>query len=100
MCCGCWEKYGSHAVDNPKVRAWALAHGAIDPWGPCHIVVEDDNVEDEHLDFCLKQTSPAPDALERSFLLAGLSLSLEERASVVGLVNGCWTAPNMPDWFQ
>ena len=54
----------------------------VDPYGALHIVVEDGNMEDSHLDFCRRQ----PDLLvwERVLLDELAKLSVDEREEIWG----------------
>lgn len=101
MCISCWRQHGAPTIDNPKVRAWAFAAGLVDPFGAAHIVVEDFNVEDEHLHLCAQDERVTP--LEAAWLAAGLGLSIPERASALGLFGGYWEpvpgAQPLPEWF-
>jgi len=57
MCVQCWEQeYGSASIDSEATRAAAAAIDALyeahDAGGSLHIVVDDWNLEDEHLAWC------------------------------------------------
>lgn len=101
MCCGCWEKEGSPKIDNARVRDALEAVEAVYEHscagGNLHILLDDNNIDDEHFEFLrgaireniyggsewqLEAESRCLDLMER--------LTMEERASVLGLHDGCW----------
>ena len=91
MCRGCWEEYGSPSTDTPLVRYAAETvkdlYGAHPAGGALHIVVDDYNVEDEHLQMVEDQCL---DGLEAACLTALKALSEDERASAIALHGGLW----------
>ena len=109
MCENCWDKYGHHIIDTPAIQAAAetirrlyeVAAGG----GRLHIVVDDWNLEDHHLDFCAGLIERDPDwrdpyfgdedpeqrGLEQACLQALRSLTLAERGSALALAEGFWT---------
>ena len=58
MCETCWREYGSPQIINPLIRraekliARVYEHGSVG--GNLHIVIDDWNIEDEHIKFCIK----------------------------------------------
>src|SRR5690348_1783765 len=59
MCCGCWEDEGSPRIDNERVRGVqplieaVYKHNGVG--GNLHIVLDDNNIDDGDLAFCLGQ---------------------------------------------
>jgi len=109
MCCGCWKEDGSPQIDNERVRDVQALIAAVYDYhgagGNLHIVLDDNNTEDEHLEFCQGQinkaritgedewgydSSEALDA-EQKCLDALRAMTLEERDSAMGLWDGCWS---------
>lgn len=108
MCCGCWEEMGAHKEVTNAVKLTAdIIKKNMDllEFGPCHICIEDDNIEDENLQYCWDQcdkerkvTQPweskagFDDEAIACRIVIGLlsSLSYEERVAVVGLYEGCF----------
>ncbi len=114
MCESCWAEYGKPQIDNPKVReAAAIAHAFADRdlyYGNLHIITDDWNIEDKDLDFCQGLIDFARSAgvgtsheidefghsepdivLEQQLLTAMRSMSLDERASALALIERYWT---------
>lgn len=58
MCYGCWVEYGKPAMDTPQIRAAAALIGEVYEYhgvgGYLHIVIDDWNLEDDHLEYCLQ----------------------------------------------
>ncbi len=80
MCESCWAAEGS-PTNLPK--GWeALVRTArkIDPYGEFHIVVEDFNIEDHHIESCIKDSKLE---FERAWGRKMLELSIEQRAAVL-----------------
>lgn len=98
MCYGCWEKYGSPAIDTPAVRQAAKlverVYGFSEVGGGLHVVVDDFNIEDEFLDARYdghdEYNSPGQVGAENECLGALRGLTLAERAAAIGLHRGYW----------
>lgn len=92
MCDGCYRnKYGSPKIDNEIVREASeaveelyLDHGA---GGGMHIVVDDWNLEDSHIEFCgrFMRDYPhrGPDACEIRVYELFKKMTVDERASTL-----------------
>jgi hypothetical protein len=91
MCYGCWEDEGCPAIDNDSVRKAAEAAHELDPFGAFHIVVEDWNVDDGNIEFCMKEDDATEQELAWGRLL--LSMSFDERLSALALADGFWGPP-------
>lgn len=89
MCVGCWEEEGSPSIVNERVVATAELLKRCHSYGACHIVVEDWNLEDEHIEHCLSE--PQIDADEIAAMNALQALSLEERYSAMAICEGLLT---------
>jgi len=50
------------------------------PFGACHIVVDDGNMEDDHIKFCLNQDDITPE--ERQLMTDLLGHTVEEREAI------------------
>ena len=99
MCKSCWEEYGAPQIDNPAVRECAAAISKVYEFsmagGGLHCVVDDFNIEDEHLtDEYIGRwnSSQKQESAERYCLGILKALSLDERASALGLHDGYWGA--------
>lgn len=88
MCLGCWEDEGCPRIDTPEVRALAALSKDVYPFGGFHIVVEDWNVEDSHIDYCLADESSTE--FERAWGRRLRALPYGERVSVLALADGFW----------
>lgn len=112
MCSNCYEEWDSPKIDTPVVRAAAEAAKRVYDFscvgGNLHIVLDDFNIEDEHLEFCRKEIDNAPEscratgdhedgicwcspeqlAAERYCYGLFMALTEDERASALGLLNG------------
>jgi len=111
MCRGCYEEYGEPTIDNDKVRRAADLIAKIyeapggGAGGNCHIVVDDWNLEDHNVEFCLGEVAHKlagfgdredkcdPDTLriEDEFLRLFIAMSEPERASALGLHDQYWS---------
>jgi len=118
MCCECWDEKGSPRIDNERVRAAQALIAAVYEYkasgGNLHIALDDNNLEDEHLEFCSRQIargghpedpdhcpwytksklddpdSPEQLAAERVCCDALMAMSLDERVSALAIWDGCW----------
>jgi hypothetical protein len=98
MCIQCWEEHGRPALDSPAIRAAAEAIGEVNPYGNLHIIVDDWNLEDEHLDFCRAEVdsdpydhytrNPSDRAVDSDCLRLLAALTIEERASALARHDG------------
>jgi hypothetical protein len=76
MCMGCWEEEDRPWKATDTAREWAPKFAEANHYGPLHIVVDDWNLEDCHLEFCRGQS---PNAEEVALLDALAAMSYEER---------------------
>lgn len=93
MCCGCWKEDGAPTINTPNVLALAalFADDKTDHFGALHIVVDDDNLDDESLEWCKANTTDRwTDADERFYQLAK-AMTHDERVAASGLYHGCWS---------
>lgn len=112
MCYGCWNDSEQARIDNEQVRAVAVMIAQIYEnhctGGMLHIVLDDWNIEDHNIRWCLDEaiTEAAnggyggdihPDdlALMRRCGEAMLALTEEERASALALYDGFWESPHL-----
>ena len=89
MCRSCWDEAGQPAIDTPEVRrAVRLIEDVFHEsgvGGKLHIVIDDWNVEQEHLDFCAGRVVTEA---ERRCHGALNELSEAERMSALALHGG------------
>lgn len=96
MCRTCYEDYGSPAIVTDATRAAAdcihrlyEVHGA---GGHLHIVVDDWNLEDGDLDWCINKMESDPygpvDPVERDCAHLLRAMTVEERASALAIEDG------------
>lgn len=108
MCYGCYEEYGSPAIVTDATKRVAELCGQLYEIAPvggnCHIVTDDWNLEDSHIEFCRQQVAnggwpdeltgenynydPAQLAIERELLELMAPMSEAERASALGIWDG------------
>jgi hypothetical protein len=87
MCKGCYEGYGSPKIDTPEARKLAAWMGATDHYGPYHIVVDDWNLGDGNIEFCIGECTTEE---EKELGKALLRVSEDVRASALGLADEFW----------
>ena len=98
MCITCWKGAGSHKIINDATKYVA---GLVDKvyefsgaGGNAHIVVDDMNLENSHIDFCLKEVKKDKNSLkeklsvEAECLTAMKELSIKERYSAMAIHEG------------
>lgn len=97
MCMDCWENYGSPRLDTDAVR---VVVGLIEQvydynaaGGGAHIVLDDWNIEDDDIRWCIDNLSECSEAgpervVTMECLSALLGLTLPERASALAMVDG------------
>ena len=105
MCEECWDEYGRPDIVNEKTEhALALVRQVYDAplggaGGRLHIVLDDWNLEDEHIYWCLSQVGEitawqgkkfdvTPSIIERACGGAFLDMTLQERASTLEKFDG------------
>ena len=100
MCYMCYETAGLPSIVNDKTKAAAMLIARIydfsDVGGNAHIVVDDWNLEDGNICWCLdtalaeniSEADAEQLAAERACLEAMLSLTADERASAMALHDG------------
>lgn len=76
MCLGCWEENGKPWLLTAEVERWAPIFGKCDHFGACHIIIDDWNLDDDAVSYCLDKTS---DQTEEELCIALLSMSIGER---------------------
>jgi len=103
MCYGCYEDAGSPAIVNEKTKATAALVAKVYEFscvgGNAHNVVDDWNLKDHNIRWCLdealKENAHEADseqlAAERACLEALLALTDDERASAMALHDGFLT---------
>lgn len=87
MCYGCYKDFGEPQVFAPNTGSLAVLASRIDPSGGLHIVIEDWNIESEHIQWCLDNVKDLT-ADERIFAYEMLKLTMDERATVMALAEG------------
>lgn len=101
MCKGCWEEAGSPQIDNPQVREAERLISELyeihSAGGDLHIVLDDWNVGDNHLDFCFNVIDKdlKLDTHDKSLHLQIYEklkrMNEEERISALALCDGLWS---------
>lgn len=82
MCRDCWERYESPSIVNSQVQECAALIDQLDGSG-LHVVIDDMNLEDEHIQDCTDLTE-----IERRCAELLLSMTLEERLSAIAFHEG------------
>lgn len=106
MCYGCWEEAGKPEIDTPAVRLAARRVESLrqrsEVGGHLHIVVDDWNLEDSHMDFCRKKisanrltTDSRLHQAEVRCLESFADLTETERCSALALSEGFWVLPEL-----
>lgn len=98
MCYGCYEDYGFPTCVSPAVLDAAAKMDACDPFGDLHVVIDDWNIEDEHIEWCRAKPGLIP--LDRAAIDALAALTLDERAAAMAIRDG-YLLPDgtrHPDW--
>lgn len=101
MCYRCWEEYGKPKIINQRVLRAAAMVDKVNPFGRFHIVVEDFNIEDDNVDFCLGEPIPDhEDPIDREFGALFRLLSENERATALAIDSGFISSEGVenPDW--
>ena len=102
MCYGCWEEMGRPSIIDADTIAAAKLIAAVyqfsEVGGQCHIVVDDWNIETEHVQWCLDHLDSTDVMVEqadaeRKCLVALLALSDEGRASALAIHDGFLDVP-------
>lgn len=108
MCSGCYEEAGSPRIDTPQIRRVVKLCEQLYAFAPvggnCHIVTDDWNIEDSHIEYCQRQVAeggwldwrtgkhynnnPAQLAIEKELLDLMRPMSEAERASALGMMWG------------
>ena len=84
MCLGCWERSGKPWLVTPAVDEWAPRFAEADPFGALHIVVDDWNLDDGSLRWCLDN---AEEMADRDLMTALLAMTRPERWAVAILAD-------------
>lgn len=100
MCYGCYEEAGKPEIVNDGTKKAAALAGAVYEFngvgGNCHIVLDDFNIEDDDIEYCLNQGlennvhghTAEQLEIEKECLLSFKVLSFAERASALALHEG------------
>jgi hypothetical protein len=100
MCYNCYEEHGSPTIVNEGTEKAAKLIAAVYEYscvgGNCHIVLDDFNIKDRHIDWCLEtalsknvhEADVKQLALERECLEAMKALTISERASALAIHEG------------
>ena len=92
MCRGCFETYGEPVIINERTIKAAKLIKAVYEYscvgGGCHIVLDDWNIETDHVQWCLDNhhnycESDEQVAAEKECLELFITLSKDERASAL-----------------
>lgn len=82
MCLACYQELGpGNLTDRAREAAKLLA--LLDEYGAAHIVVEDWNLRDGDIEFCLNRDHCTPE--DETALLALLALPFDERVAAMAL---------------
>lgn len=90
MCFNCYQEYGSPAIDTPQVRHAAACIAKVydevsDVGGNLHCAIDDWNLDD--LEYILEYDL---EPQERECYDSLAALTVDERASALGLFDGFW----------
>ena len=94
MCKGCWKQYGSPQISSLRVRETAQQikefYTEQPVGGHFHIILDDWNLADSSVEFCLKENRYTRNSLEIALGKNLQILSFKERASALALADGFW----------
>lgn len=99
MCRGCWEEEGSPAIVNDRTKLVA-GFLEVDAAEFCclHIVTDDFNIDDSHIDFCVEQAQKEKHPTCEALALYFRDLSKDERGSALAIYEGFVAVPhNTPE---
>lgn len=100
MCYGCYEEEGKPSIVNDATKEAAILTNAVYEFscsgGNCHIVLDDFNIDDDSIEYCLNEGlednlhehTAEQLKIERECLLAFKALSVAERASALAIYEG------------
>jgi hypothetical protein len=88
MCEGCWNDYGSPKLLTENVKKMVAMLPDVNPYGAFHIYVDDFNIDDDDLRFCMSEAEATPREIEFGKIAA--ASSIDERASALALYDGYW----------
>lgn len=86
MCKTCWEEHGSPKRLTSEGKQLAEQAKHMDAYGAFHIVIEDYNITDGDLEFCINHPDAKPADIRWGKRM--LALTVPERAAVVGKCYG------------
>jgi hypothetical protein len=103
MCENCWKEYGSPKMETDAVKRGIQLVKRVYKrhlaGGGCHIVTDDWNLEDEHVDFCLdyipkmeidEETTAKDKKDQMACMEAFKAMTVPERASTLYWYNRIW----------
>lgn len=101
MCYDCYKKYGKPAIVNGKTLRAAklteMVYKFASSGGLCHIVIDDFNLDDDDVEFCLTNIKNKENgdefteeeyAIQQECMEAYLELTINERASALAIYEG------------
>jgi hypothetical protein len=89
MCYGCYEEFGKPKPDSAALAVVPLIAKVYDDnfvGGGLHIVVDDWNVFDECIEYCMKENDLTADEMQCAEAM--LALSEDQRAAALGEYEG------------
>ncbi|PWJ93524.1 hypothetical protein C8D77_101203 [Mesorhizobium loti] len=89
MCYGCYKEAGEPKIFSGLVMVAAAMAKEIDNYGAFHIVVDDMNIEDHHLEYCIEHAEATEAEIEFGRLM--LTMDEDARMSALALADGMWS---------
>ncbi len=86
MCEGCWEEHGSPREIPAGAEDLVETAKSLDHYGGLHIVVDDWNIEDHHIEF--SRDYPTTKDYEKEWCQRMLALTIPQRAAVLAKAEG------------
>lgn len=96
MCWDCWTQEGSPKLNTPEIVEAAAMAAELNEFGALHIILADFNIDDDDVAFCRSLADELTEGDAR-FLDLLEPMSIEERASCLGLADGYWEVRDVPD---
>lgn len=102
MCESCWHQEGAPKINHPRnadvKRMFKTIYEHNEVGGNLHIVLDDMNVEDEHIQYCVDEAipenyhklSPEVNAIEKELGELLLTMTEQERYSALAYAEGWW----------
>lgn len=102
MCESCWHQEGAPQIEHPRnddvKRMFDAVYSADPCGGNLHIVLDDMNLDNDDVEYCLKESIPGNyanlpaevNAIEKELGELLLTMTQQERYSAIAYAEGWW----------